>query len=79
MDDLISKSELLTALIHCKGLGRKSFESLIEFLENYPVDVNMEKIKEQIYEKGICSGYEEQGFIRIKDLMKILDEGGIGR
>lgn len=73
MNDLISKSELLTALIHCKGLGRKSFEALIEFLEDYPIDVNMEKIKEQINEMDIPL-YET----KIKNnIMDILDKGGI--
>ena len=76
-DDLISKSELLTSLIHCKGMGRQSFQALIEFLEDYPIDVNMDKIKEEIYNKGVCSSNEEQGFIRIKDLMDILDKGGV--
>lgn len=73
MDDLISKSELLTNLIHCKGLGRQSFEALIKFLEDYPVDVNMEKIKEQINEMDIPL-YETK--IK-KNIMNILDKGGV--
>lgn len=75
-NDLISKSELLTALIHCKGLDRQSFEALIEFLKDYPVDVNMDNIKKQICEKAICSDIEPS-HIQLKDLMKILDEGGV--
>lgn len=77
MNDLISKSELLTALIHCKGLGRKSFEALIEFLDNYPTEVNMDSIKEQIKKKTAHWVFDEDGVIRIKDLMDILDKGGV--
>lgn len=77
MDNYINKNKFLDSLIHCEGLGRKSLEALIKHLNNYPTDINMDKIKEQIYEKGVCSGSDVYGFIRIKDLMEILDKGGI--
>lgn len=74
MNDLISKSELLTNLIHCKGLGRASFQALIDFLDDYPIDVNMDNVKEQIIDMDIPSEYENL----IKDnLMEILDKGGV--
>ena len=70
-DDLISKSELLTNLIHCKGLGRGSFQALISFLEDYQTEVNMDKIKEQIKKKTAHWVFDEEGVIRIGDLMDI--------
>jgi len=70
MDDLISKRELLTNLIHCKGLGRQAFQVLIDFLDDYPIEVNMNKIKEQIKEVSIS----RKDMITIFD---ILDKGGI--
>lgn len=76
-DDLISKSELLTNLIHCKGLGRQSFEALINFLEGYPTEVNMDNIKEQIKHKAYHWIFDEEGVVRINDLMDILDKGGV--
>ena len=76
-DDLISKSELLTNLIHCKGLSRLSFGALIEFLEDYPTEVNMDNIKEQIEHKTAHWVFDEDGVIRIGDLMDILDKGGV--
>ena len=73
-DDFISKSELLTNLIHCKGLSRLSFGALIEFLEDYPIEVDMDNIKKQIIDMDIPSEYENL----IKDnLMEILDKGGV--
>lgn len=73
-DDLISKSELLTNLIHCKGLSRLSFGALINFLEDYPIEVDMDNIKKQIIDMDIPSEYENL----IKDnLMEILDKGGV--
>lgn len=77
MDDLISKRELLTNLIHCKGLGRESFQSLINFLEYYPTEVNMDNIKKQIEKKTAHWVFDEDGVIRIGDLMDILDKGGV--
>lgn len=69
MSDLISKSKLMLALIHCKGLSLKSFEAIIEFLENYPIEVNMDKIKEQIFEKGVI--------VYVEELIDVLDKGGV--
>lgn len=74
MNDLISKSELLTNLIHCKGLGRHSFQALIDFLGDYPIDVDMDKIKEQIEETDIPSEYEK---LIKKNIIDILNKGGV--
>lgn len=76
-DDLISKSELLTKLIHCKELTLGSFEALEKFLENYPTEVNMGNIKEQIKNKTAHWVFDEDGVLRIRDLMDILDKGGV--
>lgn len=76
-DDLISKSELLTNLIHCEGLGRQSFKALIKFLEDYPTEVNIDNIKEQIKKKSSDYIFDSDNVIRIEDLMYILDEGGV--
>lgn len=76
-DDLISKSELLTNLIHCKGLSRLSFGALINFLEDYPTEVNMDNIKEQIKEKSTNYIFDKNNVIRIEDLIDILDKGGV--
>ena len=77
MNDLISKSELLTNLIHCKGLGRESFQALINFLEDYPTEVNMDNIKEQIKEESANWIFDKDNVIRVSDLMDILDNGGV--
>lgn len=69
MSDLISKSKLMLALTHCKGLSLKSFESIVEFLENYPIEVNMDKIREQIFEKGVI--------VHVEELIDVLDKGGV--
>ena len=74
MNDLISKSEFITSLIDCKELTLGSFEIVSKFLEDYPIRVNMDNIKEQINNIDITSEYEE--FIK-KDLMNILDKGGV--
>ena len=76
-NDLISKSELLTNLIHCKGLGRRSFEALIEFLEDYPTDVNMDNIKEQIKNASANYIFDRHNVVRAEDVMIILDKGGV--
>lgn len=75
--DLISKSELLTSLIHCKGMGRGSFQALISFLEDYPTEVNMDNIKEQIKKKSSDYIFDKNNVIRIEDVMNILDKGGV--
>ena len=36
MSDLISRSALLESLIHCDGLGRKSFEAVIKTINEQP-------------------------------------------
>lgn len=38
MNDLISKSGLLTSLIHCKKLTLEGFEEVREHIENYPIN-----------------------------------------
>lgn len=35
-NDLISRQALLESLIHCEGLGRKSFEAVIEVIKQQP-------------------------------------------
>lgn len=35
-NDLISRQTLLESLIHCNGLGRKSFEAVIEVIKQQP-------------------------------------------
>lgn len=36
MSDLISKSKLLDSLIHCKELGRRSFEAVMKTVDKQP-------------------------------------------
>lgn len=76
-DDLISKSELLTNLIHCNGMTLGSFQALISFLESYPTEVDMDNIKEQIKDKSANYIFDRNNVIRIEDVMNILDKGGV--
>ena len=71
MNDLISKKELLTNLIHCKGLGRGSFQALIDFLEDYPIEVDLDSIKEQIIIM------DELSLKSKRNVIDILNKGGI--
>lgn len=76
MNDLISKSKFITQLIHCKDLSLKNFEIVEKFLQDYPADLDMSEITNQIYNKSVFSpnsyNYYEQ-YIKLNDLFEILD------
>ena len=49
MNNLISKEELLEALMHCKGLGRKSLEAVLQVINDlkvYDLDMIMHNLEE---------------------------------
>lgn len=50
MGDLISRKELLEVLTHCKELGRKSFASVIEVINDQPT-ISDKEIRDKAVEE----------------------------
>ena len=48
MSDLISRSALLESLIHCDGLGRKSFEAVIKTINEQPTAYDVDKVVKEL-------------------------------
>lgn len=71
MDNLISKEELFEALIHCKGLGRRSLEAVIQTINKqkvYDLDMVIHDLEEAKFP------YKINGEIQLIVLKKRIDE-----
>ncbi len=71
MDNLISKEELFEALIHCKELGRKSLEAVIQTINErkvYDLDMIMHNLEEAKFP------YKVGGEIQLIVLKRRIDE-----
>lgn len=80
-NDLINRSELLNSLIHCQELGRKSFEAVINVVNNQPI-ISEQEIRDNAIEE-FCKRLVEQSerfstipfmWVSTKNIQKIAEQ-----
>ena len=86
MSDLISRSELIETLMKCEQLGRKSFEVVVNVINEQPTAYDIDKVVEELqenasrYTKKYTTPYGNNGYrdikaISVKKAIEIVKQG----
>ena len=80
MGRLIDADAFAESLIYCDGVGRKSFELVLNALKEQPTAYNPEKVVEELENTNkdeVNAGMCPSGFIHCLTAIEIVRKGGV--